>query len=141
MSKKIITKYHTQWTCCRMYRIQAYCYFHSFRKVDCISVCHINPKTFFQCRTSVGKTVFNYQILRFFCIYERCNISFFAGDHRLHIFYSKFFQIICNLFAWTRCNLVDHCPWESDHFFITYIVDKIIFYKSFLLPFLCHSQH
>ena len=124
-----------------MYRIQANGYFHSFRQIYSISVCHVYAKTFFQCRTSVRETVFNYEVLWFLCIYKWCNVGFLSSDDWLHIFHTQFFQICCNLFTRTRCNLIDHRPWKCNYFFIAYIIYKSFIHESSFLPFLSHSQY
>ena len=124
-----------------MDRIQTYRYFHSFRKVYCISVCHVYTEAFFQSRTSVGEAVLDYKILWFLSIYKWCNVCFLTCDNRLHAFHSKLLKVSCNLLTGTRCDLIDHGPWESNHFLITYIAYKSIIYKSCFLPFFCHGQH
>ena len=124
-----------------MDRIQTYRYFHSFRKVYCISVCHVYAEAFFQSRTSIGEAVLDYKILWFLSIYKWCNVCFLTCDNRLHTFYAKLLKVGCDLLTGTRCDLIDHGPWESNHFLITYIAYKSIIYKSGFLPFFCHSQH
>ena len=141
MCKQIITKYNPKRTSSRMYRVQTNSNFHSFRQIYGISVSHVYTESFFQSRTSIWKTVFNYKILWFLCIYKWCDICFFTCDNRLHIFHTQFFQICCNLLTRARCDLVDHSPWKSNYFFIAYIVYKSIIYKACLLPFFCHLQY
>ena len=141
MRKQIISQNHTQRTCCRMYRIQAYCYFHTLRKVHRISVSHIYTETFFQSRPAVREAVFNYEILRFLCINKWCNICFLTCDNRLHILNAKILKVYCNLLAWTRCDLIDHRPWERNRFLITYIIYESFIYEAGFLPLFCHRQY
>ena len=141
MRKQIISKNYSQRTCSRMNRIQTYCYFHTFRKVNCISVCHIYAETFFQSRTSVREAVLYYQILWFLSIDKWCNVCLLTCDHRLHVLNTQLLKICCNLLAWTRCDLIDHCPWKSNYFFIAYIVHKSLINKSCFLPLFCHCQY
>ena len=141
MCKQIITKNNTERPCCRMHRIQTYRYLHPFRKIDGISVCHINTEAFFQCRTSVREAVFDDKILRFLCIYKRSNIRFLSCDDRLHIFHTKLLQICRNLLTRTWCDLINHRPWESDNFFIAYIIHESVIYKALFFPFFCHCQY
>ena len=79
--------------------------------------------------------------MRFFCIYKWSNVSLLSSDDRLHFFHTESFKIICNLFARTWSDLVDHGPWEGNDFFITYICNEIIIYKSLLLPLFCHCKN
>ena len=141
MRKQIISKNHTQRTCCRMYRVQTYCYFHTLRKVNRISVSHIYTETFLQSRTAVREVIFNYEILRFLCINKWCNICFLTCDNRLHILNAKILKVRCDLLAWTRCDLIDHRPWERNNFLITYIIYESFIYESDFLPLFCHSQY
>ena len=141
MCKQIISKNYSQRTCSRMDRIQAYCYLHTFRKVNCISVRHIYAETFFQSRTSVWEAVLNYKILWFLSIDKWRNVCLLACDHRLHLLNTQIFKVCCNLLTWTRCDLINHCPWKSNYFFITYIVHKSLINKSCFLPLFCHCHY
>ena len=141
MCEQIISKHNAQRTCCWVNRIETYCYFHSLWKINGISVCQINSKSLFQSRTAIRETVFNYKILWFLCINKRCNISLLACDHRLHVLYSKCFQVSCNLLTRSWSNLVDHCPRECYNILIADIINKICIYKTSLSPFFCHHQY
>ena len=141
MRKQLISKNYSQRTCSRMNRIQTYGYFHTFRKINCISVCHIYTETFFQSRTSVREAVLYYQILWFLSIDKWCNVCLLTCDHRLHVLNTQILKVCCNLLAWTRCDLIDHCPWKSNYFLIAYIVYKSLINKSGFLPLFCHCQY
>ena len=141
MCKQIISKHHTQRACRRMYRIQTYRYFHSFWKVDRVSVCKINTKPFLKSRATVWKTILNHKVLWLLCIDKWCDISFLSGNDRLHIFNTKFFQICCDLLTWTRCDLVNHRPRKCYGLFIADISQEVCVNKSFFLPFFRHGKY
>ena len=124
-----------------MYRIQTDGYFHSLGKIDGISVRHVYTEAFFQCRASIREAVLDNKILWLLSINKWCYVCFLSCDHRLHIFNTKVLKVCCDLLAWTRCDLVDHGPWECNHLLISYIIYEAIIYKACFMPLLCHSQH
>ena len=141
MGEQIVSLHHTQRTGSGMYRVQTYGNFHAFRQIDRIPVCHINAKTFFQCRTAVREMIFDHQILRFLCIDKRCNVCLLSGDHRLHLFHAHRFQVCSDLLTRPWCDLIDHRPWKCNDTLVTHIIRKILIHKTIFLPFFRHSQY
>ena len=141
MCKQVIAKYDTERAGCGVYRIQAYRYLHSLGQIYRIAVCHVNAEAFFQGRSSIWEAVFDDKVLRFLCIDKRCNVCFLSGNDRLHLFYTKCFQICCDLLTRTRGDFINHGPRECNGFLIAYICHEIVIHKTGFLPLFCHSQN
>ena len=117
-----------------MERVQTSTNLHFFNFIYSCTVGKVQA-CLFKFWATIRKFIFNYQILNFFCVYKRSNVSFFRSNNWFQLFNA----VICkNLFyfcIWTRCDFIYHCPREADFRFVIHIRKEAWFTNATVFPF------